>query len=475
MVVGEIVHHSDLLVIGGGPGGYVAALHAAGLGLDVTLVERHRLGGVCLQHGCIPSKAWISAAADYHRAQGLAELGLPLERGEPDIRRLRDFTRQTVERLTNGVATLLKARHVHVVQGTARLIGPTSAEVEGPEGRQIHHFRHAILATGSRALEPEGLKADQKQVILPQGFFELEALPDHLVIVGAGYIGVELGMAAARLGGRVTMIEALPRALSGLSPSLVEPVLRRMKQLGIELRLGARIESVQRGAGGVGLSLAVEGGKAEVSGDVVLLAVGRRPNVEEIGLEAVGLPAEGFIAVDEQLRTALPSILAVGDVTGPPLLAHRAEAQGRVAAEVAAGRPAAFAPQAMPAVVYSDPEIAVAGLSFEQAEALGHKVARGRFPLRALGRALAGRAGDGFAEVYADEASGVLLGGAIVGEHASDLISELVLALEMGATLEDIADTVHPHPTFSEAWGEAALAGLGQPLHTVRQEGSPWV
>ena len=472
MVVGEIVHHSDLLVIGGGPGGYVAALHAAGLGLDVTLVERAALGGVCLQHGCIPSKAWIAAAADYQRAQGLGELGLPLAQGPKDIGRLRAFTRATVERLTSGVATLLKGRGVHVVQGTARLLSPTSAEVEGPEGRQIHHFRSAILATGSRAAEPQGLEADGRQVILPQTFFELERLPEHLVIVGAGYIGVEIGMAARRLGSRVTLVEALPQVLSGLSPWLVEPVVRRMRSLGIELMLSATVRGAERRADGVRLAFAGAEGESGVEGDVVLLAAGRRPNVEGLGLEAVSLPDQGYLAVDEQMRTGVPGILAVGDLTGPPLLAHRAEAQGRVAGEVAAGRRAVFRPQAIPAVVYSDPEIAVAGLGYEEATAQGFKVRRGRFPLRALGRALAGRAGEGFAEVYAEEGSGALLGAAFVGEHASDLIGEMVLALEMGATLEDLADVIHPHPTFSEAWGEAALAGLGRPLHTLRQEGS---
>jgi dihydrolipoamide dehydrogenase len=472
MVVGEIVHHSDLLVIGGGPGGYVAALHAAALGLDVTLVEKARLGGVCLQHGCIPSKAWITAAADYHRAQGLSALGLPLAPQEIDIARLKAFTHATVDRLTQGVATLLKGRHVHVVQGTGRLIGPTSAEVEGPDGRQIHHFRHAIIATGSHAAELEVLRPDGSQVVLPRAFFELERLPEHLVIVGAGYIGVELGMAAARLGGHVSMVEALPRALAGVSPWLVEPVLRRMQELGIDLRLERRILAATRAPDGVHLKLSGPQGEEEIQADLALVAVGRRPNVEDIGLEAVGLPATGYLAVDRQMRTAVPTIMAVGDVTGPPLLAHRAEAQGRAAAEVAAGRPAAFEPQAIPAVVYSDPEIAVAGLSYEEAQAQGYDVVRGRFPLRALGRALAGRAGDGFAEVYALRPDGAILGGAVVGEHASDLIGEVVLAIEMGATLEDLAEVIHPHPTFSESWGEAALAGLGLPLHTLRQEGS---
>ena len=472
MVVGEIVHHSELLVIGGGPGGYVAALHAAALGLDVTLVEQGLLGGVCLQHGCIPSKAWITAAKEYQKAQGLAALGLPLAPQGTDVAKLKAFTRETVQRLTKGVETLLRGRHVHVVQGRARLIGPTSAEVEGPEGRQIHHFRHAILATGSRAAQLDVLPADGRRVVLPRGFFELERLPEHLVIVGAGYIGVELGMAAAGLGGRVSMVEALPRVLAGLSPALVEPVLRRMRELGVDLRLERRITRATPLHDGIRLHLSGPEGEEEIDGDLVLVAVGRRPNVEDLGLEALGLPVEGYLAVDRQLRTAVPSILAVGDVTGPPLLAHRAEAQARVAAEVAAGRPAAYEPQAMPAVVYSDPEIAVAGLGFEEAQAQGYDVARGRFPLRALGRALAGRAVEGFAEVYAERSGGALLGGAVVGEHASDLIGEIVLAIEMGATLEDVAETVHPHPTFSEAWGEAALAGLGLPLHTLRQEGS---
>ena len=474
MVVGEIVHHADLLVIGGGPGGYVTALEAARLGLDVTLVERAKLGGVCLQHGCIPSKAWITAAADYERAQGLGALGLPLTPGPLELARLKAFTRASVERLTAGVASLLKARGVHVVQGTARLIGPTSAEVEGAEGRQIHHFRHAVVATGSRAAEPAALPADGERVVLPRAFFELEALPEHLIIVGAGYIGVELGMAARRLGGRVSIVEALPRVLSGLAPSLVAPVLRRMAALGMDLRLAQEIVGCERRDGGVRLDLKGPEGESAVEGDLVLLAVGRRANVEDLGLAAAGLPESGFIAVDDAMRTAVPSILAVGDVTGPPLLAHRAQAQGHVAAQTAAGRPAAFEPQAIPAVVYSDPEIAMAGLSQEEAVRQGLKVEVGRFPLRALGRALAGRAAEGFAEVYSEQGSHVLLGGAVVGEHASDLIGEIVLAVEMGATLEDLGAVIHPHPSFSEAWGEAALAGLGQPLHTLRQEGSRW-
>ncbi len=470
MVVGEIVNQTELLVIGGGPGGYVAALRAAQLGMDVTLIEEGELGGVCLQQGCIPSKTWIAAADDYERAKGLTAIGIAVEAGRVDLSGLRQFKDGVVQQLTSGVRQLLSGRGVHVVKGRAEFINATTTAVEASDGRQFYHFAQVIIATGSRARQLANLPADGERILLPKHFLALGALPHRLCVVGGGYIGIELGTAAAKLGSEVTILEYTDRLLPQTDPDLVRVVERRLRELGVVVRKRVQVESASVGEEGVALQTTPAGGGAAetLAADRVLVAVGRDANLEGLGVEKAGLAAGPVLTVDDRMRTAAPNVFAVGDVTGGPMLAHRASHQGYVAAEVAAGRTAAFLAQAIPAVVFSDPELATVGLSEADAVAQGYAVRTVQFPMRALGRSLAGRSASGVAKLVADQETGVLLGAGICAAHASDLIAEMTLALEMGATLEDVAGTIHAHPTYSEAWHESALLGLGQPLHVLK-------
>lgn len=467
MVVGDIATGTDVLVVGGGPGGYVAAVRAAQMGLDVTLVEARDLGGVCLREGCIPSKALISAADTYWRAGQLGRLGLPWTAGAVDVSLLRGWKDAVIRQLTDGVGRLCQARGVRVIRGRASLQGPDTAVVDQENGREVFRFRHGILASGARARTLPELPADGERIVLPEQLLDLRALPSRLIVVGGGYIGVELGTALAKLGTPVTILESCERLLPTVDAELARVVAQHLNDLGVEVRTSVRVQGAEVTADAVAVRLAGEARPLPASH--VLVSVGREANVQDLGLDRAGLRLEGpFLAVDEQQRTAVAGLYAIGDLTGEPMLAHRASHQGIVAAEAAAGRPAAFDPTGIPAVVFSDPEVASVGLGEEEARGQGYAVRVGRFPLRALGRALAEREADGFAKVIADAESGVVLGAGVVGAHASDVIGEMALALEMGATLEDVAATIHPHPTFSEMWGEAALAATGAPLHIVR-------
>lgn len=468
MVVGDIVTSTDVFILGAGPGGYVAALRAAELGLDVTLVESARAGGVCLQQGCIPSKAFIQAADEYHRALRLGEIGLPLTAPAPaDLGGLVAWKDGVVGALTQGVEQLLRARDVHVVHGPGEFMSAQSAAVDTSEGRQAFHFRFGVIATGSRARPLPELPADGTRILMPRHLLSLRELPEHLLVIGGGYIGIELGVALRKLGAQVTVVEAGSGILPGFDADLSEVAARRLGELGIPVRLGVRPVSAEERDGKLHVRLDTGSSEETVQASHVLVAVGRDPQSSGLGLEALGLLGDdGAVHVDSQLRTSVAGIFAVGDVTGGPMLAHRASHQGIVAAEVMAGRSAAFDPAAIPAVVYGDPELAWAGLTVEEAGQQGYAVQTARFPMRALGRALAGRMPEGLTKLVFDGATGVVLGGGVAGGHASDLIGELALALEMGATLEDIAATVHAHPTFSEGWQEAALLGLGSPIHT---------
>ncbi|MDI3299307.1 MAG: dihydrolipoyl dehydrogenase [Bacillota bacterium] len=472
---------TDLLVVGGGPGGYVAAIRAAQLGLGVTLVEAGEVGGVCLNEGCIPSKALISAADLFARAREAGGMGLLFGEARVDLERLQAWKEGVVRQLTRGVRQLLEGNGVRLVRGRARLAGAGRARVEplpGGDGATPAAggeiaFRQAILATGSRPAGLDVLPFDGDWVLDASGALALRELPGELVVVGGGYIGIELGTVYAKLGSRVTVVEALPEILTGVDRGLVAVVERRLRQLGVTVHKGASLlggEPPAAGArqGRVAVRLA-DGRELALPAEKVLVSVGRRPNSEELGLESVGLAADakGFLAVDEQRRTRVPGLFAVGDLTGGPLLAHKASHEGIVAAEAAAGRRTAFEPRAIPAVIFSDPEIATAGLGEEEARRQGIEPLAARFNFAANGRALGEGRGEGFVQLVADKADHTLVGAQIVGPDASSLIGEAVLAIEMGATLEDLALTIHAHPTLPEAIMEAAGVGLGQPVHAL--------
>jgi len=504
MVVGDIATGTDLLIIGAGPGGYVAAIRAGQLDLDVTLVDADEWGGVCLNHGCIPSKALLTATDVAHEAGHAEEMGV---HADPtiDVGEMMDWKDGVVEKMTGGVEKLCKANGVTLMEGRAEFADENSVRVvHGGEGQgsESVEFEHAIVATGSRPVEIPGFEFDAEPVLDSRQALSLDEVPDRLVIVGAGYIGMELATVFAKAGSQVAVVEMLDDALPGFEPDLARPVKKRAKELGIEFHFGqtarewyeheghvrvvtepaevdegAAPEAEADGSGGLasdasGTSSDGEsGGVQEFDADKVLVAVGRQPVTDTLNLEAAGLETDdrGFLETDDRARTETDHIFAIGDVAGEPMLAHKASAEGQVAAEVVAGEPAALDYQAIPAAVFTDPEIGTVGMTEAEAGAAGFEPLVGTFPLRAGGRAPTTGHTEGFVRVVADEPTGFVLGGQVVGREASELIAEIGLAVELGATLEDVAATVHTHPTLSEAVMEAAEHALGRAIHTLNR------
>ena len=467
MVVGDIAMGTELLIIGGGPGGYVAAIRAAQLGLETTLVEAENLGGVCLNHGCIPSKALIQAAHRYGELDDLAEMGIEVGERQIHPEKLQEWKAGVVEKLTGGVSNLLEHHSVQVIPGKAVFTGPKSVRVEGESSSQSIDFKHAIVATGSTQIELPGFEIDGETVIGSRQALQLTEIPDKLVVIGGGYIGLELGTVYAQLGSQVTVVEMLDQLLPGTDKDLVKVVEKRLKKLGITVHTKSKAQSLETTGGGATITVETPDGETTLEADKVLLSIGRRPNAADIGLEdaRVDTSDQGFIKVDKAQRTSNDKIYAIGDVAGQPMLAHKASHEGLVAAAHIAGEPAASDWLTVPAVIFTDPEIAYAGLTESEAKEHGYDPVVGKFPFAASGRALSMNATDGFVKVVADRESQVVLGVQIVGPEASTMISEGALAIEMGARLEDLALTVHPHPTLSESLMEAAELALGQPIH----------
>jgi dihydrolipoamide dehydrogenase len=469
MVVGELTLDTDLLVLGGGPGGYVAAIRAAQLGLDVTLVEKEFIGGICLNVGCIPSKALISMSDLAYRAQHAQDAGIHVEGLRVDLPQLMRWKQSVVDRLTGGVRQLLEGNGVNVVRGTGVFTSPHEVRVQGEYESQRIRFQKAIVATGSRPVELGVLPFDHELVCDSTDALAWTELPQHLLVVGGGYIGLELGTVYRKLGSQVTVLEATPNLLPGTDPALVRVVARRLSDLGVRVELRTQAKGVRREGSRAVVEAEGPNGPLTLEADRVLVTVGRQPNSQGLGLEAAGLRPDdrGFLPVDAERRTQVPHIFAIGDVAGQPLLAHKASHEGKVAAEVAAGRPSAYDVRAVPAVIYTDPEIASVGLTEAQAKEAGYDVVTGRFPMAALGRALTTGESEGFCQVVADRSTGELLGLHVVGAEASNIVAEGGLAIEMGATLEDVALTIHAHPTMPEAILEAAEVALGQPIHQL--------
>jgi dihydrolipoamide dehydrogenase len=454
----------DLVVIGAGPGGYTAAFRAADLGLSVALVERYeRLGGVCLNVGCIPSKELLHVAALLTETQEMAAHGITFGKPKVDLDAVRAAKDATVTTLTGGLASMAKGRKVSVVRGTATFTGPNALEVTRDGDSSTVEFTNAIIAVGSSAIPLPGLP-DDPRIVDSTGALALPDIPKRLLVIGGGIIGLEMACVYDALGSRVTVVEMLDHLMPGADPDLVKPLHARISKRYAAIHLGTKVTGIEERKNELVAAFAGDAEATAGSFDRVLVAVGRRPNGASIAADVAGVRVDprGFIPVDAQLRTNVPHIFAIGDVVGEPMLAHKATHEGKVAAEVIAGQAgAAFDPVTIPNVAYTDPEVAWAGLTETQATERGvaHEVAR--FPWAASGRALAMHRGDGLTKLIVDPDSRRVLGVGIVGPHAGDLISEAVLALEMGATAEDVALTIHPHPTLSETVGMAADVAEG--------------
>ena len=461
----------DLTVIGAGPGGYVAAIRAAQLGLKTALIEKsERLGGTCLNVGCIPSKALLESSHHFALAkgQGLASHGVRLSGVELDLSTTMERKRQVVEQLTDGIQTLMKKNKVAVFEGSGQLLDAEQVRVSGAGGDVTLRSRNILLATGSVPVELPGLAFDGQLIVSSTEALCFESVPEHLVVVGAGAVGLELGLVWQRLGAKVTVIELLPQIVPFADKLMARMLSRSLKATGMDLRTGAKVVSASRTADR--LQVSVEGPKDKkdlLDCDKLLVAVGRRPYHEGLGLAEAGvaLDEKGRVAVDGQLQTSLPNVWAIGDLVRGPMLAHKAEDEGIAVAERIAGMPGHVNYDAIPSVVYTSPELAMVGLTEEQCKEQGLAYQTGKFFFRANGRALATGETDGLVKILADDKTDRILGVHILGPSASELIAEAVLAMEYQASAEDLARTIHAHPTLSEAVREAALAVDGRAIH----------
>lgn len=452
-----------LVVIGSGPGGYTAAFRAADLGLDVTLIEKYpALGGVCLNVGCIPSKALLHSASVIANAREMAAHGI--EFGEPSINldKLRGFKTSVVTKLTDGLASMAKARNVNIVQGYANFASANSITVENSQGNTQHiEFDQAIIAAGSRVTVLPTFDFDDERIIDSTGALELSDIPNTMLIVGGGIIGLEMATVYSELGTQVTIVEYMPQIVPGADKDLVAPLLKRLKNTTKAILTNTKVEKITPQKAGIKVSFSSVNSEKTIDDlvfDRVLIATGRRPNGDLIQAENAGIQVDerGFIPVDAQMRTNLPHIFAIGDVVGQPMLAHKATHEAKVAAEVCAGLKSGFEASVIPSVAYTDPEIAWVGLTETEAKAKGIKFEKANFPWAASGRALGNDRAEGKTKLLFDPQTERVLGGGIVGQHAGDLIAEIALAIEMGADASDIGLTIHPHPTLSETIAFAA-------------------
>ncbi len=457
-----------LLVIGAGPGGYVCAIRAGQLGLDTVIVEKAKPGGTCLNVGCIPSKALIHAAEEYekvaHFASGKTPLGISVEAPKIDLARTVQWKDGIVGRLNSGVSGLLKKAGVKIVHGTAAFRDGKTVAVETEMGEQIIRAEQIVVATGSVPVELPFLPFGGPVVSSTEALAFTKA-PEKLVVVGGGYIGLELGTAYAKLGAKVTVVEALSRILPQYDAELTRPVTKRLAALGVQVLLGAKAKGLSAKKDAL-LVTDGAGKETKLPADKILVTVGRRPVTEGWGLEELSLDMAGkFVRIDDQCRTSMRGVYAIGDVTGEPMLAHRAMAQGEMVAEIVAGEKRAWDKRAIPAVCFTDPEIVTVGLSPEEAKATKREIKTGVFPFQANGRAMTKLAEEGFMRVVARADNHMVLGIQAVGQGISELAAAFSLAIEMGARLEDIAGTIHAHPTQGEGFQEAALKALGHALH----------
>ncbi|MFB4167645.1 dihydrolipoyl dehydrogenase [Virgibacillus sp. JSM 102003] len=468
MVVGDFPIELDTLVVGAGPGGYVAAIRAAQTGQNVTIVDKGALGGVCLNVGCIPSKAMIQAGHLTENAHGNEELGIKTENVSVDFSKVQEWKGKVVNKLTSGVESLLKGNKVDIVKGEVYFVDKNTVKVMDEKNSQTYTFNNCIIATGSTPIEIPSFKFTDR-VIDSTGALALKEIPKKMVVIGGGYIGTELGTAYANFGTDVTILEGTKQILGAFEKQMRQVVSKRLKKKGVTVTTEAMAKGVEESKDGVTVTYEVNGKEETVDADYVLVTVGRRPNTAEIGLEQVGIDVDdnGLIKIDKQCRTNIDNIYAIGDIVDGPPLAHKASYEGKVAAEVIGGEKSEIDYIGIPTVVFSDPELATVGYSQQEAKDAGYNAKASKFPFAANGRALSLNDSDGFMKLITREEDGLVIGAQIAGPNASEMIAEVGLAIEAGMTAEDIALTIHNHPSLGEITMEAADVALGMPIHTM--------
>ncbi|UOR12976.1 dihydrolipoyl dehydrogenase [Halobacillus amylolyticus] len=469
MVVGDFPIELDTLVIGAGPGGYVAAIRAAQTGQKVTIVDKGTLGGVCLNVGCIPSKALIQASHRFDHAKGAEDMGIQSEKTTVDFSKVQEWKGGVVDKLTGGVEGLLKGNKVDIVKGEVYFVDKNTVRVMDEKNSQTYTFNNCIIATGSRPIELPSFKFSDR-VLDSTGALDLKEVPKKLVVIGGGYIGTELGTAYANFDTEVTILEGAKDILGGFEKQMSTLVKRRLKKKGVEVVTNAMAQGVEETKDGVTVKYEVKGEEKSIEADYVLVTVGRRPNTDEIGLEELGIEMndKGVIQTDKQSRTSIDNIFAIGDIVEGLPLAHKASYEGKIAAEAISGEKSEIDYLGIPEVVFSEPELASVGYREQEAKDAGYEVKASKFPFAANGRALSLNDSDGFLKLITRKDDGLVIGAQIAGPNASDMIAELGLAIESGMTAEDLALTIHAHPTLGEITMEAAEVAMGQPIHIVK-------
>ena len=465
-------NHYQAIVIGAGPGGYPCGIRLAQLGIKTLVVEKEYWGGVCLNVGCIPSKALITAGKRVKEIQAAGDMGLVISGDVTvDMEKLQAWKGTVVDKLTGGVRTLLKGNKADMVQGTAKVTAKGQVTVTDADGKDtVYTADHIVLATGSRPIQIPGFAFADGPILDSTKALALTEIPKHLMVIGGGYIGLEMGSMYAKLGAKVTVIEMQDQLLPGFDPDVVKLIARKLKKAGVTVHLKAKALGWEKTKDGVTLELETSKGVEKLEGDYILVTVGRRPNTEDLGLQELGVEMDGpFVKVDKQMKTSVDGLYAIGDLVGNPMLAHKATHEGEVVAEVIAGHNVQYDARTMPAVVFTDPEIAVAGVDEPTAKAQGLDYKVGKVPYAAVGRSVTTNETDGFYKMLIDAKTHRVLGVTIVGSHASDLISEAALAIEMDAEALDVGLTIHPHPTLGEGMMEVAKAALGEAVHVLNR------
>ncbi|RNM27188.1 dihydrolipoyl dehydrogenase [Erysipelothrix rhusiopathiae] len=467
MVVGDLALELDTIVIGSGPGGYVAAIRAAQLGQKVAIIEKDNIGGVCLNVGCIPSKALINAGHRYQESMNSETFGVTAENVKIDFTKTQAWKdEQVVNKLTSGIAMLLKKNKVEIIRGTAFFNDTHQLRVVNDESAQSYTFKHCVIATGSRPIEIKGFKFG-KRIIDSTGGLNLKEIPKKLVVIGGGYIGSELAGVYANLGSEITILEGAPSILPQFDKDMIKLVENEFKKKDVTIVNNAMAKDAKETKDGVVVTYEVDGKPATIEADYVMVTVGRRPNTDDLGLQVAGVETNerGLITVDKQGRTSQKHIFAIGDVTPGLALAHKASYEAKVAAEAISGQPSEIDYVAIPAVCFTDPELATVGLTEKEAKDQGLTVKVSKFPFGANGRALSLNAGEGFVRLVSEKETGLLLGGQVAGVGASDIIAEIGLAVEARMNVEDLSLTIHAHPTLSETVMDASEISLGLPIH----------